>query len=364
MFKKLAICAAATLAASGAFAQSSVSLYGRFDTALQVQNNQATGAPISSVNTGSPSRTKIDSGAISGSRFGFRGSEDLGGGTAAIFTLEGGFNPGTGRSGQGGALFGRQAFVGAKSGWGQVTLGRQYSTMFDHFGTFDAFGISNADNTAFYASYDAGGLRVNNSIRYGYSGGGIDASLMYGTGGVAGSTSAQSFVGFGVAYAAGPLGVGFAYDTKNLNNQAGTNNFKTTNTMFGASYAFGPAKVLGNYMVTNTNTAANPKSNLFSLGGTFDLSPQVGLTAAYYNDKTNVNGGQTGKRNTFGLQATYSLSKRTLVYGYADTTKISGAYSGTSSTTPNGVADAAGVWSASNGASGQNTFMLGLRHSF
>ncbi|MFX5578745.1 porin, partial [Acinetobacter baumannii] len=59
------------------------------------------------------------------SRIGFRGTEDLGGGLQALFVLESGFAPDTGAMGQGGRLFGRQSYVGLKSGWGQIMLGRQ-----------------------------------------------------------------------------------------------------------------------------------------------------------------------------------------------------------------------------------------------
>jgi len=63
------------------------------------------------------------------SQWGLRGSEDLGGGLSAVFTIESGFNTGTGTSGQGGRLFGRQAFVGLKGEWGQLAFGRQYNML-------------------------------------------------------------------------------------------------------------------------------------------------------------------------------------------------------------------------------------------
>ena len=58
------------------------------------------------------SATKITSGVGAGSRLGFKGSEDLGGGHSAIFLLENGFQADTGAMGQGGLLFGRQIYVG------------------------------------------------------------------------------------------------------------------------------------------------------------------------------------------------------------------------------------------------------------
>ncbi len=103
MKKNLLVTAA--LAATSAHAQSSVTLYGIIDAGISYANNAArTG--------GNDSLVKYDDGVAQGSRWGLKGAEDLGGGLKAIFTLENGFNSGNGTLGQGGAMFGRQAFVG------------------------------------------------------------------------------------------------------------------------------------------------------------------------------------------------------------------------------------------------------------
>src|ERR1700754_1749666 len=87
--------------AGAAHAKSSVTLYGLIDAGLTYTNNQ-----------GGSHNFKMTSGAVNGSRWGLRGSEDLGGGLKAIFTLEDGFSIANGTFGQGGREFGRQAFVG------------------------------------------------------------------------------------------------------------------------------------------------------------------------------------------------------------------------------------------------------------
>ena len=87
--------------AGAAAAQSSVTLYGVIDQGINYTNN-----------SGGNSLVEMASGHVQGSRFGLRGSEDLGGGTKAIFQLENGFSADTGRLGQGGRMFGRQAYVG------------------------------------------------------------------------------------------------------------------------------------------------------------------------------------------------------------------------------------------------------------
>jgi predicted porin len=74
-----------------------------------------------------PAATKLTSGIASGSRLGFRGTEDLGDGLAAFYVLEMGINADTGVLGQGGLGFGRQSMVGLQGGFGSVSLGRQYT---------------------------------------------------------------------------------------------------------------------------------------------------------------------------------------------------------------------------------------------
>src|SRR6267154_4270358 len=104
---------------TAAFAQSSVTLYGIMDTGIEyVSHANAAGDHVV--------RMPGITGEIP-SRWGLRGAEDLGGGYKAVFALESGFNTRGGDSGQGGRLFGRQAWVGIASPYGQLSLGRQYT---------------------------------------------------------------------------------------------------------------------------------------------------------------------------------------------------------------------------------------------
>src|ERR1700751_1206050 len=93
-----------------AYAQSSVTLYGLIDEGVNFTNNAGSGSAV-----------QVRSGDTSGSRWGVRGDEDLGGGLSAIFRLESGFNASNGQLGEGGRLFGRQAYVGLQS--------QQYGTL-------------------------------------------------------------------------------------------------------------------------------------------------------------------------------------------------------------------------------------------
>ncbi|MDN3098678.1 porin, partial [Enterococcus faecalis] len=97
--------------AQGAWAQSSVTMFGLIDSGITYVSNEGGGKNV-----------KFDDGIFAPNLFGLRGTEDLGGGLKAIFTLENGFNPNTGALGQGNRMFGRQAFVGLESArWGTLT---------------------------------------------------------------------------------------------------------------------------------------------------------------------------------------------------------------------------------------------------
>ncbi|XQU70534.1 porin [Cupriavidus sp. H18C1] len=114
----LAMLAAAPMMA----AAQSVTLYGVVDTGIEYVNN--VGPDKDSV-VRMPNLT-----ATVPSRWGIRGTEDLGGGLKGLFVLESGFGPDTGNANQGGRLFGRQAWVGVSGPWGQISLGRQYTMLF------------------------------------------------------------------------------------------------------------------------------------------------------------------------------------------------------------------------------------------
>lgn len=121
------LAAACALTAAGkAHAQSSVTLYGIVDEGVNYTSNVQT-SPGNGHNLYS-----LSSGILSGSRWGLRGVEDIGGGLKAIFVLENGFDVNNGRMGQGSLEFGRQAYVGLSTKFGSVTLGRQYDPVVDY----------------------------------------------------------------------------------------------------------------------------------------------------------------------------------------------------------------------------------------
>ncbi len=106
---------------------------------------------------------------MQGNRFGLRGSEDLSGAWKALFVLENGFVVESGKLGQGGSEFGRQAFVGLSSdAYGKLTLGRQYDSVVDMVGALES-GSQWAGYTGAHPG-DLGNMnnrnRVNNAVKY------------------------------------------------------------------------------------------------------------------------------------------------------------------------------------------------------
>jgi len=156
---KLQIAAGLALAgmSATAWAQSSVTLYGIVDTGIEyVSHADAAGDSV------------VRMPGITGevpSRWGLRGKEDLGGGLSAIFALESGFNMRSGTLNQGGRLFGRQAWVGLSSPYGNLTFGRQYTMTYWALADADLLGPDIYGGTASFDQY-LPSARSDNTIVY------------------------------------------------------------------------------------------------------------------------------------------------------------------------------------------------------
>lgn len=292
MKKNLLALALLGAAAGSASAQSNVTIYGLFDIGIAFER----GGPAGSV-------TKLDgSGIHSGNRVGFRGTEDLGGGLSALFTLESGYNSDNGTLGQGGLIFGRQAFIGLKGGFGTLTAGRQYSP---HWAAVDSLepldGISGGVFNLVRRT-----VRTDNTLKYATPNvSGFSGEIAYGFGEVAGNTSASRTLGGSLAYANGPLVVKLAHH--NGRNAADTDAVK--NTYLGGSYNFGPAKAILGYQ-TEKGLAALDR-NVTLVGAQVPFGPHTLMaTYARKDDKAATN----DDANLAGVAYTYALSKRTNLY--------------------------------------------------
>ena len=293
-FVKKSLIALAVLAASGAvMAQSSVTLYGIADVWV--------GSTKSGVNA--KSVTQMGSGGFNGSRYGFKGSEDLGGGLKAVFKLEQGFDISTGAANAG--AFNRQAFVGLEGGFGSVTFGNVWSAMDDVIGA----GNGAFDTGAFSPLYSMSGSvhntyqdRPRNAIKYtSPSFGGLTGAVVYGLD--ENAAVKRDIVDFNLAYAAGPLGVSVAYQVQN-------NTTDTELFLLNGSYDLGVAKLLATYGQVETGAA---KSRDYQLGVDVPLSSALSLSGSFAQTRDNAALGD-GKRTGYGIAAKYSLSKRTFTY--------------------------------------------------
>jgi predicted porin len=300
MKNKMTLLAAGMLLATGAYAQTNVTVYGVVD------------AGISRVDNGAGASWQQSSGNQSGSRLGFKGVEDLGGGLKASFTLENGFNVDDGTQAQG-RLFGRQAWVGLDGNFGTVRLGRQVNTLFVAYDQIDPFDIGLAgDITSVFQIY---GYRMNNTISYtSPEMGGFKGELMYGFGEVAGDNSANHQTSLGLGYANGPLNVQFAYHTQNTAAAGGALEMDNNTTFLGGKYNFGPVAVHAAYGRNRGEDSASvdtQNSNDIMLGVSAPFGAST-ILASYirHDDKMTAN----NDANRYSLGYTYALSKRTNLY--------------------------------------------------
>ena len=383
--------------AGAAHAQSSVTLYGIVDAGILFNNN------VKGLHEYAVSQANS-------SRWGLKGTEDLGGGLSAIFTLENGYTTGTGALSQGGLEFGRKAFVGLSSTtFGTLTVGRQYSISNDLTSVFAsgadwaASGLSYGTRASDVDNVDTSN-RVQNSLKYtspNYNG--LQAGALYSLGGQAGDFTRNSVIDGAVSYANGPIHLGAGYTfvkdpyyatygnqgnsssptssatgaNDNMNNKI-YGGYATAGSqqiiVAGGSYAIGPATVgllysntqfgnLGSVTAVGQITAPKYTGNATFNSGEANLKYQVNpallLAGAYiYTHNSGADGLGSAKYNQFTLGAVYSLSKRTSLYatGFYETA------SGIDSTGKQAVAD---LYSSSYSANNhQLAGIFGITHKF
>lgn len=292
--KKALIALAVLGAMSNAAMAQTVTVYGIVDIGVANENN------------GTTSVTRVDSGNVYGSRLGFRGTEDLGGGMSALFNLETGMNMDTG-TGQG-PLFNRQSFVGLKSRAGTVTLGRQYTPLFRAQLAYDPFFTGSAGNAGRMMSNGGGpnGARTDNSIFYvSPNVGGFEGQLLYGVGEQAGNSSKLREIGAAVGYAKGPVGVKLVH--QNANDAAGMTSAKNTN--LSGTYDFVAAKVHAAYQVNKTGSTVDTRDALIGVSVPFGAGKFI---ASYIRKNDRIHAAANASQ--IGIGYIHGLSKRTDLY--------------------------------------------------
>jgi predicted porin len=280
MYMKKSLIALAVLAASGAaMAQSSVTLYGIADVVVHKDKNKS---------------TTMTSGGVSASRFGFKGTEDLGGGLKAEFVLEQGFDLVTGDQSIANKAFSRESSVGLSGSFGSVKLGRMATAFDTNEGAgFAAFySVLNPANE--WVGYTSG--RHDNGIYYASPEfGGFSADLSFNLAGAAARHTAVV-----LKYSNGPVYAAFLHQKDKANTEK-QNRIEVT-------YDFGLAKALFAY---DKIDQGGVDAKQYSLGADVPVSDQLTLSGGLASTKTV---GAT-RVNGWSLAAAYSLSKRTTVYG-------------------------------------------------
>jgi len=377
---KKTLVALAAVAATSAFAQSSVTIYGLMDV------NYGTTKTTSANGDNNRKTTGLGEGTTAGNRLGFRGTEDLGGGMKAGFVTEIGLSLITGdilgnRAGNsahfdfnlanaasGNALSNvsafrsndqnRQSFVSLSGGFGEVRVGYQYTNLYTvsslsgYLGGYE--GAAGADIAHTFGAGAVGGARANGLtyITPNFAGG-FNAVIQYGAaggnpaskGGTAADTYKAERTGLLLNYANGPLKASVAYTTMKRDDFGGASAGTGKLTQIGASYNFGVASVNGTYNNGKDGLTANTDYKSHQIGvsvpfGAARLFATVGQAEQQTGAATKVE----YKQQQFGAE--YALSKRTMVY----------AVTGTDKNRTNGLA----VSAASKGT----TSRFGVRHTF
>jgi predicted porin len=391
MKRSILCCAVVALPATASYAQSQVTLYGVIDEGIMYQTNSG--------GASGGKRVFLESlSGLMGSRWGLTGSEDLGGGLRAIFTLESGVNLNNGTAAQGGAQFGRQAFVGLSSDrFGNVTFGRQYDMIFYFPAPLTGSNLLGGDYATHPGDVDnaGNGLRVNNTVRYmSQSYHGLTFGGEYSAGGVAGNVTGNSGYSLGTAYAYGPLklGAAFEYFKNPTSSTAGSGFFtgnangatvlsQSLNKGYASAQAYQVAMAAANYTIGSMTLAASfsnvqyanlgpalsngmARFNNYDVAARYQFGPALFVGVAYNyaigKGVTTAEGKTVGNQHYHQVSflADYFLSKRTDAYLGVGWQRASG----TSSLGTPAVADIDSLGDSSNNH--QVLVRLALRHKF
>ncbi len=329
--KKILALAVLAACAAGAHAQSSVQATGLVDVYVGSMKN-----------SGDADRTNVlGSGGMTTSWFGFKGSEDLGGGLKANFLLTGFMRADTGTPGRfnGDPFFSRDALVSLSGDFGGVTLGRTVAPnfvptiMMNPFG--DSFTFSPLVLHQNIALFNSTGWAGTNPSDTGWSNqviysspkvGGFNANLHYQFGEQQGQSSKNN-VGLNVNYANGPLALTAFYEDVNMTNPTPSVLADSKkNWMLGANYDAGFAKLFATYGQTSAKKS-DYKGKTASLGATIPLAANSRILAGWAHTKLD---NSDMKRNTVSVGYNYDLSKRTDAYAIAMYDKVKTYSSGTS----------------------------------
>ncbi len=398
MQKKLIALAVASLASGAALAQTNVTIYGVADAGyVYSQGKRPSGMS-------NPNFSGIQSGILSGSRLGFKGSEALGNGLKAVFTLEYSLGiDGNNGVGNTGGLNARQQFVGLSSDkLGTVSLGRQYAPGYLASVHNSALGGAIIDPQSFLSARAGNTITPNSPARWdnaiAYTSpnwSGFTAKAIYGFGeaDVTESTSANGKWGLGGNYSNGGLNVDLVWQTRqNVVSSAVSPSFKVavvpgtppTTTItgvpgvpaiytgknieegyIGASYDFKVVKVMASYQGQNDKTAVDNDNTVWTIGAVVPVMAASNIHLGYGQVLFDKDRNFTQLRKLDGdsqgatLAWTTNLSKRTTLYAGYIWVKNDKKIPAANVVTPGGVPQSVGYPGETN-----NTVTAGMRHTF
>jgi len=329
---KKSLVALAVLAASGAaMAQSTVTLYGimdtmllnaKYDTGTGVALNAGNNRRVANAGVNGTTQNLVIGGGVNGSRWGMKGTEDLGGGLSAVFDLEAGIGSDDGTFASATA-FHREASVGLKGSFGTVRVGRLNNIYYEQEGNFtggfNGSGLS-AETIAMRGasggdlSFERGNFssRFDNSFRWDSANmSGFTASAQIGlTENKTTTVDAGLNTAAIVAYNNGPIGVQVVYQSSKTTDVA----VATTNLRVGGAYDFGAAKVGLNYgkaggLSNGTITVDGAEATEYEFNVTIPVNAQVNVNLAYATSKDNaIADPLEGKRTAYSIMGSYRFA--------------------------------------------------------
>lgn len=361
-------------------AQSSTTVYGLLDVSIRYTTHaDATGNSLKA----------LGDGALNGNRLGIRGTEGIGDGMKAIFTLEHGPAVNTGTIEQQGQFFGRQAWVGLSGSIGSVTFGRQYGMAFRGSSAFDPLGNGN------FANENAPqilltGVRFDNSIVYVGTFANTQIGLMLALGEQANGFSIGKTVGLTLSQELGPINLNAGYQSS-----IDVHSKEAKTFLLGATYGNSGGKLYLGYIdsrrdagfaaganlsgtpLANTSlmpafnaltvsgikgtVAASRQDKMLIVGANRAVASSLNVIVGFLHDSISgapqapVSQGITGARTTSYGVLQYLMSKRTDLYLEVDYNKFKDANAG------NGIANTGLNY---NGFATRSGLAIGMRHSF
>ncbi len=336
--------ALALATASAAQAQSTVTVYGIVDVFVQYGKGAGT-------------QLAVQSGGVSGSRLGFKGTEDLGGGLKAQFQLESGLLADTGAQANSTTFFSRQSWVGLSSdSWGSVSAGRQTIPQYDILDAFDTFGTGVGSSAS--SSIVSTTSRANNSVKYrSPTMGGFSGVALVGLGETAptatNSGDNANVYALGSTYTAGPFSAGLALNMfKRSTNAAKDARY----VLAAASYDFGVAKLSGTVQkVRNLSGTDTVDRTEAMMGVNVPVTTNNTVSAAVGQVTTSGKSSLNARQWTLG--ATHVMSKRTSFYGVL-------SYIGNGADTSYTTTAANGLGPTTSAGKDVSSLQVGVRHAF